>query len=64
MGKSLWTKNSKGIFTTKSAWELFRIKEEEKEDLKVIWIKCVPFKYSFLTWRVWKSFIPIAIVIH
>lgn len=39
MDKLWWTRNSKGIFTTKSASELFRNKEEEKEYLKSIWIK-------------------------
>ncbi|WMV29500.1 hypothetical protein MTR67_022885 [Solanum verrucosum] len=62
--KAWWTKNSKGTFTIKSAWELLRNKEEVHEDFSLLWRKGLPFKISFLNWRIWKGKLPVGQLLH
>lgn len=49
-----------GKFKVNSAWELLREKQEENPQYKHIWVKGLPFKFCFLTWRIWGSKIPVA----
>ncbi|KAH0682950.1 hypothetical protein KY290_021538 [Solanum tuberosum] len=53
--KPWWTVTSNGKFSVKSAWELLRVKENVCDDLKHLWCKGIPFKFSFLAWRIWKG---------
>ncbi|KAH0683061.1 hypothetical protein KY289_020813 [Solanum tuberosum] len=53
--KPWWTKSSTGNFSVKSSWELLRQKADINEDLKRLWIKGLPFKFSFLAWRIWNE---------
>ncbi|WMV09401.1 hypothetical protein MTR67_002786 [Solanum verrucosum] len=62
--KAWWTKNSKGSFTIKSAWELLRNKEEVQEDFSLLWMKGLPFKISFLIWRIWKGKLLVGQLLH
>ncbi|KAH0665042.1 hypothetical protein KY285_026248 [Solanum tuberosum] len=62
--KTWWTKSSTGKFSIKSSWELLRQKAEKNEDLKLLWIKGLPFKLSFLAWRIWNGKVPVASLMH
>uniref|UniRef100_A0A0V0IG00 Putative ovule protein n=1 Tax=Solanum chacoense TaxID=4108 RepID=A0A0V0IG00_SOLCH len=48
-----------GIFSTKSAWNYIRHREEPNKIYRWIWTKGVPFKMAFLMWRLWKFKIPV-----
>lgn len=64
MDKPWWTKNSTGKFTTKSAWEILRQRADANEDLKAIWSKRLPFKFSFLSWRIWLGKVHVSTLLH
>lgn len=53
-----WMLTSSGKFTVGSAWKLLRQGNDEQEIAKKIWVKGVPFKFSFFLWRLWEK-IPI-----
>ncbi|KAH0669288.1 hypothetical protein KY285_023447 [Solanum tuberosum] len=55
-----WTKTCSGKFTVKSAWELPRKRKVETDFYKKLWVKGLPFKISFLTWKVWTNKISVA----
>ncbi|PHU07815.1 hypothetical protein BC332_24304 [Capsicum chinense] len=63
MDKAWWTKNSNGKFSTKSAWELLRQRADIQDDLKALWCKGLPFKYSFLQ-RIWLIKVHVATLMH
>lgn len=50
--------NSCGIFTTLSAWNCIRQRKDIAVFLKRIWHKYLPFKMSFLVWRILKDKLP------
>lgn len=54
-----WMPNRKGTFTVKSAWEIIRQMKEVQQGIMFIWEKGMPFKVSFLIWRIWFQRIPI-----
>lgn len=60
--KPWWTLNSNGRFSTKSSWKVIRTKEVEDKDLNSLWSRGIPFKFSFLAWRIWKGLIPAALL--
>ncbi|KAH0730051.1 hypothetical protein KY289_001239 [Solanum tuberosum] len=62
--KPWWTKSSTGKFSVKTSWELLRQKSDKNEDLKLLWIKGLPFKFSFLGWRIWNGKVPVAGLMH
>uniref|UniRef100_A0A0V0IRF8 Putative ovule protein n=1 Tax=Solanum chacoense TaxID=4108 RepID=A0A0V0IRF8_SOLCH len=62
--KPWWTVTSNGKFSVKSAWELLRVKENVCDDLKHLWCKGIPFKFSFLAWRIWKGQVSVAQLMH
>ncbi|XP_015161594.1 uncharacterized protein [Solanum tuberosum] len=62
--KPCWTKSSRGNFRVKSAWELLRQKADMNEDLNLLWIKGLPFKLSYLAWRIWNGKVPVASLMH
>ncbi|KAH0691451.1 hypothetical protein KY289_018809 [Solanum tuberosum] len=62
--KPWWTKTCTGKFSVKSAWELLRQREDINDDFKLLWMKGLPFKFSFLTWRIWQGKVPVAVVMH
>lgn len=41
-----------------------RQKEDIREDLKLLWIKELPFKFSFLAWRIWHGKAPVAVMMN
>ncbi|KAH0650670.1 hypothetical protein KY285_032001 [Solanum tuberosum] len=58
------TKSSTGYFSVKSVWEVLRKKENVNEDFKSLWVKGLPFKFSFLAWSIWRGKVHVANVIH
>lgn len=42
-----------GCFSMKSVWNLLRNKKELNEDFNNLWHSGLPFKISFLAWKVW-----------
>ncbi|WMV24324.1 hypothetical protein MTR67_017709 [Solanum verrucosum] len=58
-----WMPNPKGKFTVGTAWEIMRTRKEPQEGILNIWEKGIPFKVSFLLWRVWLQRIPIGEVL-
>ncbi|XP_060214799.1 uncharacterized protein LOC132641737 [Lycium barbarum] len=54
----IWKPATDGIFTNKEAWN--DIREHRQKDLLInkAWHKNIPFKVSFLTWRLIKSKLP------
>ena len=62
--KPWWTKSSTGNFSVKSVWELLRQKADMNEDPNLLWIKGLPFKISFLAWRIWNGKVPVAYLMH
>ncbi|XP_060211804.1 uncharacterized protein LOC132639369 [Lycium barbarum] len=54
-----WLLDSKGDFTVKSAWDYLRLRGQENEIYKYMWIKGLPFKISFFMWRCWKFKVPL-----
>ncbi|WMV31014.1 hypothetical protein MTR67_024399 [Solanum verrucosum] len=53
--KLWWMGNSIGVFSAKSAYHLLRNKRDTIDWMSCIWIKGLPFKFSFFLWRVWKK---------
>ncbi|XP_060182538.1 uncharacterized protein LOC132612249 [Lycium barbarum] len=53
LDKPWWSLETQGDFTVKSAWEFIRSRGEKRDVYKKIWMKGLPFKISFLMWRVW-----------
>ncbi|KAH0669712.1 hypothetical protein KY289_024205 [Solanum tuberosum] len=53
--KLWWMGNSTGVFSAKSAYHMLRTKRETIDWMNWIWIKGLPFKFSFFLWRVWKK---------
>ncbi|KAH0761423.1 hypothetical protein KY290_017496 [Solanum tuberosum] len=62
--KPWWMPNQNGKFSVKSAWEIFRQRKEKKENIMCIWEKGIPFRISFLLWRIWFQRIPIGEVLE
>ncbi|KAK4707290.1 hypothetical protein R3W88_033137 [Solanum pinnatisectum] len=44
--------NHNDKFSVKSAWEIFRQRKDKKENIMCIWEKGIPFRISFLLWRI------------
>nr|XP_016509964.1 PREDICTED: uncharacterized protein LOC107827363 [Nicotiana tabacum] len=55
---SIWMPHPNGFFTTSSCWEIVRQKQVKDDILKRIWHKHIPFKMSFLVWRLLKRKLP------
>lgn len=64
MDKLWWTKNSTGKFTTKSALEISRQRVDVNKDLKAIWSKRLPFKFSILSWIIWLGKVHVSTLLH
>ncbi|KAH0745955.1 hypothetical protein KY285_007612 [Solanum tuberosum] len=50
--KDIWIPNTNGNFTIKSSWSNYRQRSNSNNFIKNIWHKDIPFKISFLNWRV------------
>ncbi|KAH0664094.1 hypothetical protein KY284_029025 [Solanum tuberosum] len=51
--KVWWMPIGNGDFIVGSAWELVRHRQDKKENIMHIWEKGIPFKVSFMMWRLW-----------
>ncbi|XP_015159877.1 uncharacterized protein [Solanum tuberosum] len=56
--QAVWKLNSDGNFTCSSAWNELREKRNKTQFYDFIWHKNIPFKCSFLLWRVLKGKLP------
>ncbi|XP_059295549.1 uncharacterized protein LOC132048883 [Lycium ferocissimum] len=52
-----WMPTPNGNFIVNSAWNILRNRGEKHEDFDHLWIQGIPFKVSFLIWRLWKHII-------
>lgn len=57
--KAWWMGDTSGNFTVKSAWEIFRKKQEQSKLYDYMWPKGLPTKICFFLWRTWIRKIPI-----
>lgn len=56
--KPIWTGNTLGQFTVKSAYHILRNKKDKVDWAKMVWLKGLPYKISFFLWRVMHGRIP------
>lgn len=59
LDKPVWMLETKGDFSVKSSWEYLRKRRDPNIAYNNMWIKSLPFKMSFLMWRVWKGKLPL-----
>lgn len=53
-----WDLNTDGKYSNKSSWEMLRTKRPLNQFLAKMWSSNIPFKISFLTWRLWQGKLP------
>lgn len=53
-----WNTTSDGLFTNKSAWESIRQSNQTDMLINRVWHNNIPFKLSFLCWRLIKTKLP------
>lgn len=53
-----------GKFTTNGAWYLLRQRNAGNKDLRKILNKVLPFKFSFLTWKIWQGMILVSSLMY
>lgn len=56
--KTVWIADNKGVFSTSSAWQVFRKKRQKNWISTMTWHNTFPFKMSFLVWRTLRDKIP------
>lgn len=54
----IWKLSNNGIFTVGGAWNLLRHSRNENIFISKVWHKALPFKMSFITWRILLKNIP------
>ncbi|XP_070002174.1 uncharacterized protein [Nicotiana sylvestris] len=59
LDKPYWCLETGGNFAVKSAWEYLRQRNDTGEAYKKMWVKGLPFKISFFTWKVWRVKLPL-----
>ncbi|KAK4721460.1 hypothetical protein R3W88_011693 [Solanum pinnatisectum] len=62
--KPVWMPKASGNFSVRSAWEYIRQKDQEEDIFTYMWSKILPFKQSFLLWRMWKFRVPVDEVVQ
>ncbi|XP_059285765.1 uncharacterized protein LOC132039255 [Lycium ferocissimum] len=50
-GEPIWNLSGNGNYSKKSAWNNIRISKTRDSFLSKLWHKSLPFKFSFLSWR-------------
>ncbi|XP_060200827.1 uncharacterized protein LOC132629107 [Lycium barbarum] len=50
-----WDLTENGKYSNKSAWDLVRNKKALQPLINKVWHSSIPFKISFLIWRIWKN---------
>ncbi|XP_049348952.1 uncharacterized protein LOC125813502 [Solanum verrucosum] len=56
--QAIWKLSTDGKFSCSSAWNEIREKKTKNKFNSFIWHKCIPFKSSFLLWRILRGKIP------
>ncbi|XP_060182106.1 uncharacterized protein LOC132611743 [Lycium barbarum] len=54
-----WKLDSKGIFSVSSAFQVMRQRKETSKIYEYMWVKGLPIKISFFTWRLWQRKLPL-----
>ncbi|XP_060183174.1 uncharacterized protein LOC132613143 [Lycium barbarum] len=54
----VWNCTEDGIYTNKTAWHIIRKNRQKDDFLNNIWHKVIPFKVSFLVWRLYHKKLP------
>jgi len=54
----IWNDTENGVFTNYSAWQIVRKQRPKNNFLNNIWHNKMPFKISFLNWRMFKRRLP------
>ncbi|XP_060202679.1 uncharacterized protein LOC132631096 [Lycium barbarum] len=54
----VWQPTEDGSFSNKSAWHLIRTRGPKNSFYKNLWHNRIPFKVSFLNWRIFKKKVP------
>ncbi|XP_059277590.1 uncharacterized protein LOC132031659 [Lycium ferocissimum] len=54
----IWQLSDDGCYTNKSAWHSIRASAPSSPFLNSLWHKRIPFKISFLNWRIFKRKVP------
>nr|XP_016467082.1 PREDICTED: uncharacterized protein LOC107789726 [Nicotiana tabacum] len=55
----VWSLESKGQFSVRTAWEYVRNRVEPMSAYKKIWVKGLPFKIVFFMCKVWRNKLPL-----
>ncbi|XP_070049366.1 uncharacterized protein [Nicotiana tomentosiformis] len=53
-----WDLTDNGKYNNKSAWQQIRSCKPKNHFLHKVWHNSIPFKFSFLTWRLWQGKLP------
>lgn len=61
---AVWMDSSDGHYSNKSAWHIIRQSSQKNLEWNKIWHKSIPFKISFLAWRLYKGKLPFNEVIN
>lgn len=54
----VWTTSNDGRFSSNSAWHSIRFKKQKNIFINKIWHNSLPFKMSFISWRIFKNRLP------
>ncbi|KAM3263624.1 hypothetical protein P3L10_000618 [Capsicum annuum] len=58
-----WDLTNYGKYSNKTAWNLVRFRNTKQPLINKVWHNSIPFKMSFLAWRIWKRKVPFEDVI-
>ncbi|XP_019231693.1 PREDICTED: uncharacterized protein LOC109212501 [Nicotiana attenuata] len=59
LDKPVWSLDTRGQFTVKTAWEYLRRRRDPALCYSNMWVKGLPFKISFFMWKLWKGKLPL-----
>lgn len=59
LDKPIWSLETRGEFTVKSAWEFLRSRRDTAITYKNMWVKGLSFKISFFMWKLWRGKLPL-----
>ncbi|XP_060182063.1 uncharacterized protein LOC132611694 [Lycium barbarum] len=55
---AIWLNFGNGHFTNKSAWQVVRAQRSQNTSLAKVWHNSIPFKFSFMCWRIYFGKLP------
>ncbi|XP_075074578.1 uncharacterized protein LOC142162156 [Nicotiana tabacum] len=57
--KPIWSLDTRGQFTVKTAWEYLRRRKDPAIIYSNMWVQGLPWKISFFMWKLWKRKLPL-----